>query len=97
MYKLKDETNIREIVKKISKYNNLNESNVQALLTYNASSEISDFFGTNLSSLDALLSGEANFALHDKIDLNQADLDNLISEYGESVIIGIFIGYFLKK
>ncbi len=97
MYKLKEETNIREIVKKISEYNNLSENSIEDLLTYNANSEISDFFKTNLSSLDALLSGEPNFALNEKIDLNQADLDNLISEYGKSVVIGILIGYFLKK
>ncbi|MBP6577903.1 MAG: hypothetical protein KA796_10915 [Chryseobacterium sp.] len=58
MYKLKDETNFEEIVKKISEENDISKSSVEEMLIFNANSEVSDKLGIKLSELDAVLSGE---------------------------------------
>lgn len=97
MYKLKDETNIREIVKKIANMNAINESSVEELLIFKANHAISDILEVNLSDLDAVLCAEANHSIAQIFNLTQADLDNLISEYGKEIILGMLIGYLTKN
>lgn len=96
MYKLKDETNIDEIVKKISEKNNMSKEAVEEIFLFNANSAIAEKLKVTNAELDAILNGEANFTFHESLNLTQADLDNLIAEYGKEIVIGLLVATLLK-
>lgn len=93
MYELKDETNIREIVKQISAINKISESSIKELLIYNSTIELANKLNIFPADLDCVLNGEPNLKVAELFGFTQADLDNLMCEYGRVIVLGMLIGY----